>query len=70
MSHRIKAKRKGQPDVVYLVSPPDRDCELCGKLSDVRPYGPNGEYICFECGQKNPEVTKRRMMHILYGEPL
>ena len=27
MSHRIKAKRKGQPDIVILESPPDRLCE-------------------------------------------
>lgn len=68
MSHRIKAKHKGQPDVVVIKSPADRLCELCGKIADCRPYGPRGEFICWACGQKNPEVTERQMMRILYGE--
>lgn len=46
-----------------------RQCELCGLPAEVRPYGPNGEYICFDCfdcGMKDEETTKRRFaQHVL-----
>lgn len=34
-------------------------CELCGNISELRPYGPNGEWICFPCGMKNMETTEK-----------
>lgn len=30
-----------------------QQCDLCGKIAELRPYGPNGEAVCFECGMKN-----------------
>jgi hypothetical protein len=33
-------------------------CELCGKRDELRPFGPHGESICFECGMKDPETTE------------
>ena len=30
-------------------------CELCGKFDELRPYGPNGESVCFDCGMKDEE---------------
>lgn len=30
-----------------------RPCELCLKVAPTRPYGPNGEQICFPCWRKN-----------------
>jgi hypothetical protein len=35
-------------------------CELCGEVAELRPYGPNGEEICFQCGMKDEEATKRQ----------
>lgn len=32
-------------------------CELCGKIAELRPYGKNGENICFECGMKDEPTT-------------
>lgn len=43
-------------------------CQLCGKEAELRPYGPNGEWICFECGMKNEEVTHRQFNAFLSGE--
>jgi hypothetical protein len=39
--------------------PPGR-CDLCGKVEETRPYGPNGENVCFGCGpgSKDPERVK------------
>lgn len=44
-------------------------CDLCKKsVDDLRPYGPKGEWICFDCGQKDEKTTIARMRHVVYGE--
>jgi hypothetical protein len=30
-------------------------CAFCGKAEELRPYGPAGELVCFECGMKDGE---------------
>lgn len=40
-------------------------CELCGKSAELRPYGPNGESICFECGMKDEETTLKQFEKLL-----
>lgn len=54
--------------VVTIEPEPESKCELCGKITELRPYGPSGEKICFECGMKNPEVTARRFAQVVLGE--
>ena len=44
-------------------------CELCGKDAELRPYGPNREWICFTCGMKDEEATERAFDENPY-EPL
>jgi hypothetical protein len=46
----------------------DKKCELCGKMAETRPYGPRGEEICWDCGQKDPAATNRQMKRVLFGE--
>jgi len=54
---------------VYLIDfEPDAPeiCELCGKKfiqKDLRPYGPNDEWVCFDCGMKNEEVAVRKYIN-------
>ncbi len=36
-----------------------QSCDLCGKVAELRPYGPRGEWICFQCGMKNEEAAKK-----------
>lgn len=54
-------------DVVVIAPEPDRECELCGKQAETRPYGTNGERICFECGKKNRAAVERHLK-ALFGE--
>ena len=42
---------------IWIMAEPAGKCELCGAVEETRPYGPNGEQICFSCGQKDPEAT-------------
>ena len=43
-------------------------CELCNVIEETRPYGPNGEQVCFECGMKDEETAKKRMQLHIFGE--
>lgn len=47
---------------------PPQKCELCGKTDETRPYGPNGEQVCFACGMKNEAVAKRQFRRLVLGE--
>ena len=45
-------------------------CEMCGKIDECRPYGPNGEQICFECATTkcDPVQVEKRMQQYIFGE--
>lgn len=42
-------------------------CEQCGETRVTRPYGPQGELICFKCGQKDPVTTFRQCIKVMHG---
>lgn len=44
-------------------------CEMCGVIEETRPYGPNGEEICFDCGMKDEVTTTRKMEEYIFGVP-
>jgi len=46
----------------------DEVCEMCGKVDECRPYGPNDENICFECAMKDEETASRKMNAYIFGE--
>lgn len=54
--------------MIIIEPEPDDICEMCGKSDELRPYGKNGERICFECGQKDPETTELMMEKNLFGK--
>lgn len=45
-------------------------CELCGAVAETRPYGPNGEEVCFHCGMKDEAAAKRGFNRLINGEPI
>jgi hypothetical protein len=53
--------------VPVIEDEPDFICALCGKIAETRPYGPNGEEICFDCGIKNEPNTTIQMNIRLFG---
>jgi hypothetical protein len=57
-------KQTGQ---MFISDEPPGKCELCGKVEETRPYGPNSEQICFSCGQINPDVTRQKFFERLQG---
>lgn len=34
-------------------------CQLCGAVAETRPYGPNGEDVCFDCGPGSKDPAAR-----------
>ena len=54
--------------VVIIEAEPDFICFQCGKVAETRPYGPNGEELCFECAMKDEATTTRMMNKVLFGE--
>jgi hypothetical protein len=54
-------------DVVIVGATPPGTCELCGKMAELRPYGPKGEEICFACGQLDLKATQAAMIKRLFG---
>lgn len=46
-----------------------QQCDQCGRIEEVRPYGPNGQVICWDCGQQDPTGTEQRMIRALYSTP-
>ena len=47
---------------------PENNCEICGKYAELRPYGPKGENICFQCGMKKLGVTERQFDRKVLGK--
>lgn len=54
--------------VPIIEEEPDDICELCGAFDETRPYGPNGERICYDCGMKDMATTDRMMGKVLFGD--
>lgn len=55
-----------QPGIIYAEKP--QQCDLCGKVEELRPYGPRGEAICFECGMKDEATTTKMALRYLFPD--
>lgn len=47
-----------------------KNCEVCGKVEELRPYGKNGAWVCFACGMGDEEEAKRQFSQRLGDGPL
>lgn len=52
----------------YIANEKEQACEMCGTIAECRPYGPNDEQICFDCGMKDEETTTKKMLEHILGE--
>lgn len=53
----------GIKQIVIAVEPAMK-CEMCGANEETRPYGPNGERICFTCGMKDEKTTMKQCLKL------
>jgi hypothetical protein len=60
--------RKIAPDLVIIGEPQeDKPCAFCGKVDELRPYGPNDEWICFDCAMKDEATAAKKFRAIIEG---
>lgn len=60
------SKRIGNITIIEVE--PDFICFKCGKIAETRPYGPNGEELCYDCAMLDKETTEKMMSKVLFGE--
>lgn len=41
-----------------------QQCDFCGEIRELRPYGPNGECICFKCAMKDEKTTRQQFYKV------
>ena len=51
----------------FISAEPVQVCEMCGAIAECRPYGPNNEQICFDCGIKDEATTFKKMEQYIFG---
>lgn len=59
-------KRVGK--VAFIEPEPPDVCTGCGKKAELRPYGPGGKRVCFDCGMKDEPAAKRAFRSKVLGE--
>ena len=59
MKKTLLTKLMETPGVYVCVQTPKNKCHFCGKEEELRPYGPNAELICFDCGMKDEKTTEK-----------
>lgn len=52
----------------FISQEPDGVCEFCGSIDELRPYGPRGERLCFDCAMMDEEAAKRGFRKYVLGE--
>jgi hypothetical protein len=57
------------PGGFVIEEEPSQQCDDCGQVAELRPYGPGGSAVCFDCMQKDEEGAKRRFRALLNGDP-
>ena len=43
------------------------ECQVCGKEEELRPYGKDGMWVCFDCGMKDEKEAQRQFGKLLNG---
>lgn len=57
-------------NVVVLAVEKPQQCDGCGEIAELRPYGINGECVCYKCGREREPITTIMMAHLLFGDEL
>ena len=54
-------------DLIISKENPQR-CSACGVKKELRPYGKNGAYVCFDCAMKDEHTAKEQFRQRLTGQ--
>lgn len=53
--------------VTVIAREPSQQCDYCGKISELRPYGKNGACICFPCAMLDESEAERQFARRIEG---
>lgn len=42
-----------------------QQCDDCGVIAELRPYGPGGATVCFKCGMKDEAEMERQFSKLM-----
>ena len=65
---RLRIKKHGSLGVMDRRDVPEGQCEFCQKKDELRPYGPKGEWLCFDCAMKDEKATARQFRKVVFGD--
>ena len=54
-------------NAVYI-RPADGKCSDCGQVKELRPYGKNGAFVCFECANEGRARSKATIRQTHQGQ--
>lgn len=54
-------------NTLYIEGEDPAKCEMCGKVDELRPYGPGGKNVCFDCAMLDEEEAARQFKLRLGG---
>jgi len=49
-------------NTLFIGAEKPQQCDDCGEIAELRPYGKNGACICFDCAMKDPDETTRNFV--------
>ena len=55
-------RRVGRFVIIHEEEP--QQCDDCGNVAELRPYGPGGSKVCFPCAMKTPDVMDEAMRRL------
>ena len=58
-------KRNGRVLIVEQEKP--QQCDACGEIAELRPYGPGGSIVCFPCAMTDEDTMKAQFQKRLDG---
>lgn len=53
------AEAAGSAHLTVIASTGTKRCGMCGKVAELRPYGPGGMAVCFDCAMGDEPNAKR-----------
>ena len=55
-------------DIVIIEATEPAKCSDCGEVDELRPYGKNGSWVCFDCMMKDEEEGKKQFEKLFNGD--
>lgn len=65
---KLRGQKIGNITIIDRTEVPEGKCDVCGNDSELRPYGPRGEWICFDCAMKDEATTARKFREHVFGD--